>query len=154
ELTRARNLNAGGVASPEALDRGRTQRDAARATRDAARAELAEADAALAEARVHLERLAVRAPRDGHVDALPFEVGERPPAGAVVVVMLAAGSPYARVYVPEPVRAQVAPGDRATIRIDGVEGEFAAHVRTVSQDAAFTPYFALTERDRGRLSYV
>jgi HlyD family secretion protein len=27
-------------------------------------------------------------------------------------------------------------------------------VRTVSHEAAFTPYFALTERDRGRLSYV
>jgi HlyD family secretion protein len=27
-------------------------------------------------------------------------------------------------------------------------------VRTVSQDAAFTPYYALTERDRGRLAYV
>jgi HlyD family secretion protein len=27
-------------------------------------------------------------------------------------------------------------------------------VRWVSSEAAFTPYFALTERDRGRLSYV
>jgi len=27
-------------------------------------------------------------------------------------------------------------------------------VRTVSHDAAFTPYYALTERDRGRLSFV
>ena len=27
-------------------------------------------------------------------------------------------------------------------------------MRTVSQEAAFTPYYALTERDRGRLSYV
>ena len=27
-------------------------------------------------------------------------------------------------------------------------------VRTVSQEAAFTPYYALTERDRSRLTYV
>jgi HlyD family secretion protein len=27
-------------------------------------------------------------------------------------------------------------------------------VRWVSSEAAFTPYYALTERDRGRLSYV
>jgi HlyD family secretion protein len=154
ELTRAKNLHAGGVASPETVDRGRTARDSTRASRDAARAELAEAEAALAEARIHLERLEVRAPRDGHVDALPFELGERPPAGAVVVVMLAAGAPYARVYVPEPVRAQVAPGGRATVRVDGVEGEFPGRVRTVSHDAAFTPYYALTERDRGRLTFV
>ena len=31
---------------------------------------------------------------------------------------------------------------------------FAARVRTVSQEPTFTPYFALTERDRSRLSYV
>jgi HlyD family secretion protein len=154
ELTRAKNLHAGGVASPETLDRGRTRRDSARAERDSARAELAAAESALIEARVHLERLEVRAPRDGRVDALPFELGERPPAGAVVVIMLAAGAPYARVYVPEPVRAQVAPGGRATVHVDGVEGEFPGRVRTVSQEAAFTPYYALTERDRGRLSYV
>jgi len=154
ELKRASNLHASGVASPEALDRGRTRRDTARADRDSARAELAAAEAALVEARVHLDRLDVRAPRDGHVDALPFELGERPPAGAVVVVLLAAGAPYARVYVPEPVRAQVAPGGRATVHVDGVDGEFPARVRTVSQEAAFTPYYALTERDRGRLSFV
>ena len=154
ELKRASNLHASGVASPEALDRGRTRRDAAHADRDTARAELAAAEAALVEARVHLERLEVRAPRDGHVDALPFELGVRPPAGAVVVVMLAAGAPYARVYVPESVRAQVTPGGRATVHVDGVDGEFPARVRSVSQEAAFTPYYALTERDRGRLSFV
>jgi HlyD family secretion protein len=27
-------------------------------------------------------------------------------------------------------------------------------VRTVSSEASFTPYFALTERDRGHLAYV
>jgi HlyD family secretion protein len=154
ELARAKNLHAGGVASPETLDRGRTTRDAARASRDAARAELAEAEAALAESRVHLERLAVRAPRDAHVDALPFEVGERPAAGAVVAVLLADAAPYARVYVPEAVRAQVVPGARAAVHIDGVAGEFTGRVRTVSREAAFTPYYALTERDRGRLSFL
>ena len=40
------------------------------------------------------------------------------------------------------------------MHIDGVEGEFAGRVRTVSHEAAFTPYYALTERDRGRLSYL
>ncbi len=154
ELRRIANLRTSGVASVEALDRGRTRRDAARADRDAARAELSMAESALVEARVHAERLVVRAPRDGRVDSLPYEVGERPPAGAVVAVMLADGAPYARVYVPEPVRAQVVPGARASVHVDGVDGAIAGRVRTVSQEAAFTPYFALTERDRGRLSYV
>jgi HlyD family secretion protein len=154
EHKRVSTLRESGVSSSEALDRARMQRDAARATRDATQAELSQADAALVEARVHADRLEVRAPRDGVVDALPYELGERPAAGAVLVVMLADGAPYARVYVPEPVRARVAPGGRAIVRVDGVEGEFAGRVRTVSQEAAFTPYYALTERDRGRLTYI
>jgi len=71
-----------------------------------------------------------------------------------VAVLLVDTAPYARVYVPEAVRAQVVPGARAAVHIDGVEGEFVGRVRTVSQEAAFTPYYALTERDRGRLSYL
>jgi HlyD family secretion protein len=154
ELARIVKLRASGVASPEAQDRGRAQRDAARAERDAARAELSQAEAMLVEARIHAERLAVRAPRDARVDALPYEVGERPAAGAVVAILLADGAPYARVYVPEPERARVVPGARAAVHVDGVESALAGRVRTVSQEAAFTPYYALTERDRGRLSYV
>ena len=30
----------------------------------------------------------------------------------------------------------------------------AGRVRWVASEAAFTPYYALTERDRGRLSYI
>ena len=126
ELARIVKLRASGVASPEAQDRGRAQRDAARAERDAARAELSQAEAMLVEARVHAERLVVRAPRDALVDALPYEVGERPAAGAVVAILLADGAPYARVYVPEPARARVVPGARAAVHVDGVEGELPA----------------------------
>jgi HlyD family secretion protein len=154
ELARIQKLYASGVAAPDALDRARTLRDQARAERDAALAAIAEADATIAETRVRAERLTVRAPRAAHVDALPYELGERPPAGAVVAVLLAEGAPYARVYVPEEIRAQVVPGARATVRIDGVAGEFSGRVRTVANEAAFTPYYALTERDRGRLSYL
>jgi HlyD family secretion protein len=173
DLARTRELVAQGVAAPEGLDRDRARRDDARATRDAARAALdemlegttveeldqaraalAEAKAALADLDVHRARLEVRAPRPGVVDALPFKRGERPPQGAVVVVMLAAMAPYARVYVPEPVRVRVHPGTDARVRVDGIERTFQGRVRTVSHDAAFTPYFALTERDRSRLAYV
>ncbi len=173
DLARTRELVAQGAAAPENQDRDRARHDDARATRDAARATLdemlagttveeldqaraaqAEAEAALADLDVHHARLEVRAPRPGVVDALPFKQGERPPPGATVVVMLAAMAPYARVYVPEPVRIDVRPGTSAQVRVDGVEQPFAGRVRTVSHDAVFTPYFALTERDRSRLAYL
>ena len=70
------------------------------------------------------------------------------------MVMLSGKQAYARVYVPETLRASVASGTRATIHVDGVAEALEGRVRWVSTESAFTPYFALTEHDRGRLSYV
>ena len=173
ELARTRQLVAGGVASAARLDRDRALFDEALAQRDAARAELAakiegttaeelaQAEAALAEAesaredvRLRAARLEVRAPVAGRIDALPFEPGERPPQGATVVVMLAEGAPYARVFVPEALRVRVVPGVAARVHVDGVDAPYTARVRTVASEASFTPYHALTERDRGRLVFV
>lgn len=173
ELTRAEKLVAEGVLSEEQLDQRRAAFDEALAARDAGRATLdelldgtteeelaqaeaalAEADAALADARIHLARLEVRAPTAGWVDALPFELGERPPPGGVVAVLLSDEAPYARVYVPAAIRVHVKPGTPAQVRIDGIEEPLPGRVRMVATDASFTPYFALTERDRGRLVYL
>jgi len=117
-------------------------------------AALAAARAQVAELALSLDRYMVRAPRDGVVDALPYKLGERPPKGAPVIVMLASGEPYARVFVPEPQRAAIGPGTTATVRIDGSDREWKARVRYVSADAAFTPYYALNERQRSRLAYL
>jgi HlyD family secretion protein len=131
------------------LERGTTSEEL-----DQARGALAAAEAALLDSQLRLERLTLRAPRAGRVDALPFELGERPPAGAVVAVMLAADPPYARVFVPEAVRSRIAPGSAARVQIAGRDGELAGRVRELAHDAAFTPYYALTQYDRGRLSYL
>jgi len=173
EAERASELLAAGVASEELADQRARALSLARAERDAAAAALAEllhgtraeqiaqaraqyneARAAERDAALREQRLEVRAPRRGVIDALPYELGERPPPGAVVAVLLADGAPYARVYVPAQLRARVAPGSLASVRVDGVDEPFAARVRRVEQDATFTPYYALTQHDRGRLSYV
>ena len=123
--------------------------------------ELGQAEAAVSEAQAVLERLRISAgrldivaPRDGRIEAMPYELGERPPAGAAVAVMLAAGTLHARIYVPEPLRARVLPGLPARLQVDGVAEELSGTVSFVSSDAAFTPYFSLTQRDRGRLVYL
>jgi HlyD family secretion protein len=136
-------------ATLEALERGSTSEEL-----DQARGALAAAEAHVAEIGIRRARLAVRAPRAGRVDALPFELGERPPTGAVVAVLLAAGRPYARVYVPAPLRVRIANGSRARVSVAGLDGDLAGTVRMLSHDAAFTPYYALTQHDRGRLSYL
>jgi HlyD family secretion protein len=121
---------------------------------DQAEAALAAAEAQLAQARLDLERTELRAPVDGIVDKLLFQVGERPPAGTTVAVLLDHSRVFARFYVPEPLRAKISAGRELTVAIDGVPREFSGTVRWVSADASFTPYFALTEHDRSRLSYL
>jgi HlyD family secretion protein len=99
-------------------------------------------------------RLEVRAPIDGTIDALPFHVGEKPARGATVAVLLADGAPYARIHVPAPLRAQVAAGAAATLKVDGVDGDFRGKVRFIASEAEFTPYYSLTAADRSRLSFL
>ena len=100
------------------------------------------------------ERYTIKAPVDGLIDSIPYRLGERPRAGDTVMVMLRGGNPYARVYVPAAVRPQVKPGVEATIHIEGYDTPFQGRVRTIADDAAFTPFYALTQYDRGRLSYL
>jgi HlyD family secretion protein len=99
-------------------------------------------------------RREVRSPITGIIDALPFHVGERPPRGATVAVLLSSAAPYARVHVPESIRARVKNGTQASIHIDGVEREFGGQVRFVASEAEFTPYYSLTKADRSRLSFL
>lgn len=172
-LARTQQLVASGVASSARLDGDRALFDEALARRNAVRAELAalvegttseelaqaraalaEAESALADVRLRAARLELRAPLAGHVDALPYEAGERPPQGAPVVVLLAEGAPYARTYVPEALRVRVLPGVAARVHVDGLAEPFAARVRSVASEASFTPFHALTEQDRGRLVFV
>lgn len=121
---------------------------------DQAHAALQSAQSLLAEQDVLLGRLRLVAPVDGVVEALPYRQGERPPAGSPVVIMLASGAPYARVYIPEPQRARLHAGQSLTVRVDGVAQPFQGTVRYLAGEASFTPYFALTQRDRSRLAFL
>jgi HlyD family secretion protein len=173
EFERIRGVFDRGLSSQSALEQAETRSKAAVAEEQAVRealeaqlvgttveeldqaeAALAAAEAVLEQAQLDLERTELRAPVDGIVDKLLFQVGERPPAGTTVAVVLDRSRVFARFYVPEHLRAQVTPGRELTVRLDGVDGEMEGAVRWVSADASFTPYFALTEHDRSRLSYL
>jgi HlyD family secretion protein len=71
-----------------------------------------------------------------------------------MAILLSGQQPYARVFVSESLRVHVTPGISAKIFVDGLEEPLAGRVRWVASEAAFTPYFALTEHDRGRLSFA
>ncbi len=159
---------------------GQVELDAARSARDSARAErsrtqqnllqltngsrledLAAADAQVAEAEANLSieeyklsQLKVVATRDGLLDRLPKYVGERVNIGDPVALLLAGNAPYARVYVVETARAHMRPGQNLQIHVDGYNQPFTGVVRWVSQDPAFTPYYALNASDRSLLMYL
>jgi HlyD family secretion protein len=173
EYERAQKVHAMDLASPDTLDKAKAALDAAGAGLNLRRAqlqellsgttveELAQAEQAVVQAQARLDFLTIdlarhdlRAPVDGVADTRLFELGERPAREKVMLIVLSGKQSHARVYVPESLRVLVTPGTPALIHVDGLADAIQGRVRWVSSDAAFTPYFALTERDRGRLSYL
>jgi HlyD family secretion protein len=118
-----------------------------------ARAAVAATRAALETLKLTRERLTVRAPRAGRIDALPFRAGDQPPVGAELVSMLVGDAPYARVFVPAPQRAELEPGTRFEVRIEGIATPFMAKLRSIRSEPSFTPYYALAGDDASRLVY-
>ena len=101
-----------------------------------------------------LDKLVVRAPRAGRIDALPYRLGDQAPVGAPLAILLAGDAPYARIYVPEPLRANVKVGDRVQVFVDGRDGALAGSIRMIRSEPSFTPYYALIGEDAARLSYL
>jgi HlyD family secretion protein len=104
--------------------------------------------------RVLFDKLTLVAPRDGVIDSLPYRLGDQAPVGAPLVIMLAGEAPYARIYVPEALRASVKVGQAAQVRVAGSDRVWPGTVRMIRSDATFTPYYALTGQDVSRLSYL
>ncbi|WP_423840629.1 HlyD family efflux transporter periplasmic adaptor subunit [Vibrio mytili] len=157
-----------------------SERDSALAARDSARAELnstkeefskltagsrledieqakaalmaAKADVALQEQK--LSELTITATREGKLDNLPYNLGERVPVNGIVAVIQASRVPYARVYVPADYRINFVPGKSVTVNVDGLDNPLQGTVRWVASEPSFTPYFALTEEERSRLMYL
>ena len=173
ELNRLAGLRARNLTSVETVDSAENFLKAAGARVELVSAQLAELEAGtrseqieqtngqLAQARAQLaslqldkQRLLVVSTTGGIVDSLLFELGERPRTGDVVAVLLSGDQPYARLYIPEPMRVQVRLGSQLQIAVDGLPGTLTGTVRRLASEATFTPYFALNERDRTRLSYV
>lgn len=169
---RARDLRQQKVIAQAELDRAETARRSAEAATEQARAQLvellhgtrpetlAQAEAALAAAEARLqqqqlqrERLTPQAPVAGRVDSLPYRLGDQPPAGAAVAVLLSGEAPYARVFIPASQRAGVNVGDRFRVQVEGVDEPMEAVLRSIASEPAFTPYYALLGDDASRLSY-
>jgi len=172
-FARAETLVSKQLVGAAELDSARAKRDSAQANVDKAHENLllltngtreedlqeAEAQVALTKASLELEQhnlneLSIRATRDARLDHLPKHLGERTTAGEAVATLLDNHAPYARVYIPETYRLTVQAGQSLQVHIDGLKEPITGKLRWISQDAAFTPYFALNSTDRARLMYL
>jgi HlyD family secretion protein len=123
---------------------GRRQEEIAQAQ---ARKEMAEARVALL--RAQLDETVVYAPVDSFVEVLDLEPGDLVPAGRPVATLLRAGSPWARVYVPEGRLGHVRPGLKVRVRVDSFPDKiFTGVVRRVNHQAEFTPRNVQTTEER------
>ncbi|MBN0989828.1 HlyD family secretion protein [Amphritea pacifica] len=171
--TRILNLKKQKLVSQSELDRARSVKDAAQAglesaqealrlltngTREedlrAAEASLNSAKATLAIQTKRLEDLTITATRDGILDNLPWNLGERVTIGSPLAIILAGKAPHARVYIPEPYRVKLQVGDSLTVHVDGIEQPLTGQLSWIATEPAFTPYYALNQEERARLMYL
>ncbi len=120
----------------------------------AAEARLDAVIASLAGEKKKLADLSIRATRDGLLDDLPWNLGERVTAGSPLAIVLAGKAPFARIYVPEPYRVKVKVGDTLVVHVDGLEKTLSGKLRWIATEPAFTPYYALNQEERSRLMYL
>jgi len=172
EYERIKEIHARQLASPDLLDRAKASLDVAIANDEVRRAqlqemlsgttveELAQAEQSVQQAAARRDLLAIDlarhetlAPVDGVVDSRLFELGERPAPGQPMLILLPGEQPHARVYVPEELRVKLRAGSTVKVFVDGLDEPLDGRVRWIASEAMFTPYFALTERDRGHLTY-
>lgn len=147
DLDRATSLRRKNIISEDQIEHARLAWEEATAL-------LREAEAHVRVARKRLDDMTVLAPMAGIVDQLPFDAGERVPAGAVVAVLLQDGPAWVRVWIPARAVARLGPGTPAEVRVDGVADTLPGEILDVSSEPAFTPHYALTERERVHLVYA
>jgi len=146
EFSRQEKLRQANVSSYQAYDTAKRKMDEALSM-------VAEKEARIAQAKKRLEDLTIRSRAPGVVDQLPYEIGERVPAGGVVAVVIADDKPWVRVWLPARAVTRVSIGQEAKVKVEGLSSWFNAKVEHVSREAEFTPHYALTERESAHLVY-
>jgi len=120
----------------------------------AAQADVANALAAVTWQQQVLSDLTIKASHDGLVDSLPWHEGERVSTGTQLISLLSNERLYARVYLPAQALNQVHQGSQVDVYVDGIAAPFSGQILNIRATPAFTPFYALNEKDRDRLMYL
>ncbi|MBU2098152.1 MAG: HlyD family efflux transporter periplasmic adaptor subunit, partial [Gammaproteobacteria bacterium] len=173
KLQRANQLVQSGAGTQAELDQMQAARDQAVSRQAQAQQQLAElrsgtrpeqlaqieARIAAASARLALEQkaqqdLSLVSAHDAVVDSLPWQTGDRVAQGTPLVSLLVDDHAYIRVYVPADARDKLSTGTQLSVQADADMPAFIASIRNIRAQPAFTPFYALNERDRARLMYL
>jgi HlyD family secretion protein len=119
-----------------------------------AEAQVQAAEAGLALEKQALAELEIVATRNGRVDSLPWHRGDRVAVGALLAVLLVDDAPYVRAYLPQRYRLSLNDGTKLQVQVDGVAETYTGHVRWISAEPAFTPFYALNQKERTRLVFL
>jgi len=118
-----------------------------------AEAQLKAAKAQLALLKQQLDDADLRAPADGIIRSRLLEPGEIASPQKPVFSIAIVSPKWVRAYVSEPDLTKVAPGDSATVTVDGDKQSFSGHIGFISPVAEFTPHAIQTTELRTSLVY-
>lgn len=105
-------------------------------------------------ANVLLSHYKIVSPKDGVIDSSPWQAGDSITSGTQMFRLTISSSPHARVYLPQVALNYLSPGSTVDVFLAGKELPLTGKVRSIRSQPAYSPYFALNEKERSRLMYL
>src|SRR5437762_5159425 len=148
----ARGSAAQAQAALQAAHTGPEQLRVTKARADVANARVQQMTAALAQAELNLERTRITAPSAGVVSRKSVEGGQVIQAGQPLFALVSQGDVWVTANFKETQLKSVQPGQRATVKVDGLGREFDGHVDSIA--AATGAKFSLLPPENATGNYV
>ncbi len=152
---RARQARGTAAQAQAALQASHTGPDQVRVTKaraDMANARVQQMVAALAQAELNLQRTSITAPSAGIVSRKSVEAGQVIQAGQPLFALVSQGDVWVTANFKETQLKRVQPGQRVTVKVDGLDREFDAHVDSIA--AATGAKFSLLPPENATGNYV
>src|SRR3954462_1207788 len=152
---RARQARGGAAQAQAALQASRTGPEQLRVTKaraDVANARVPQMTSALAQAELNLERTKITAPTAGVVSRKTVEMGQVIQAGQPLFALVSLDDVWVTANYKETQLKRVQPGQRAKVKVDGLDHEFDAHVDSIA--AATGARFSLLPPENATGNYV
>ena len=113
-----------------------------------------EAEARLNAAQTRVDRRKGLSPVSGIVQQVYYRAGETVQPAKPIVALLPPGNIKVRFFVPEPLLARIAIGDRLRISCDGCATDLAAAITFIARSAEFTPPVIYSLEERSKLVFL